>query len=123
MFNKMSYKSLGAIGTMEQSFHFNVTPQKKFCSEARCTNRVCMAGGENKSTMGDQCVQESELGCPQLAKFCCPKGTVGRPKKYSNGYSFEYTSTVSLPQHSCYKEDSSRKDICKMSTPMRPPVF
>jgi len=50
----MSYKTLSETGTMAQSFHFNVTPAKKFCPEASGSNCVCMAGGKNKSTMGGQ---------------------------------------------------------------------
>jgi len=109
----MSYKTLGETGTMAQSFHFNVTPEKKFCSEAAGSNCVCMAGGKNKSTMGGQCVQESEIGCPNLSKFCCSKGTVGRPKRYSNGYSFEYTTIgANMKPYPTCSQDCSGKPSC-----------
>ncbi len=89
----MSYKKLDVLGTMDQSFHFRVTPEKRMCSNpARASNCVCNAGGAGKTNPPDGvCQQWSEFDCPKLSKFCCPKGTVGRPKTYSNGYRFEYT--------------------------------
>ena len=111
----MSYKTLSETGTMAQSFHFNVTPEKKLCSSvAQASNGVCDAGGAGKSSQpGDQCQQWSEFNCPNLSKFCCPKGTVGRPKRYSNGYSFEYTTIGSKmkPYPQC-PQDCSGKPSC-----------
>jgi len=145
----MSYKTLSDTGTMNQSFHFEVTPQKNFCgSVASASNCVCLAGGKDKvSQPGDQCFQYSEKDCPELSKFCCPKGTVGRPKVYSNGYRFEYTRVGSRlkPWPPCQKDhkdnnytkpNSNINSVCfdqnkyewnneiyKASKTMRPPVF
>ena len=89
----MSYKPLNQLGTMAQSFHFEVTPGKNDClSKARASNCVCMTG-EGNSTPGG-CFQRAP-NCPGLARYCCPKGSVGRPKRYSNGYAFEYQGVVS----------------------------
>jgi hypothetical protein len=85
----MSYKKLDALGTMDQSFHFQVTPEKRMCSLARASNCVCDAGGIGECN-DTQCCQYTK-NCPKLAKFCCGKGTVGRPKIYNNGYRFQYT--------------------------------
>lgn len=111
----MSYKTLGDTGTMKQSFHFSVNPEIYKCPYASRTNCVCMAGGKGECTLGG-CCQDSELGCPNLARYCCAKGMVGRPKVFSNGYRFEYTNPVLL-------SGQSAKEHCKPSPNMRPPVF
>ena len=135
----MSYKTLGETGTMAQSFHFEVTPQKSLCVPvARASNCVCMAGGKGRCTTGDCCQRSAD--CPELAKFCCPKGTIGRPKVYPNGYRFEYTRIGSHPEPwppcpnkpranaqidtPCYNwKDYKWQDIYKPTKSMRPPVF
>ena len=78
----MSYKELDQLGTMAQSFHFQVTPAKNKCSNARASNCVCMTGKVGGDTPGG-CFQRAP-DCPKEARYCCPKGTVGRPKRYSN---------------------------------------
>ncbi len=93
----MSYKHLDELGTMAQSFHFKVTPGKNDClAKAKASNCVCMTGEVGGVTPGG-CYQRAP-NCPGLAKYCCPKGSVGRPKRYSNGYAFEYTGIVSRPR-------------------------
>ena len=111
----MSYKTLGDTGTMKQSFHFRVTPQKNECPYASETNCVCMAGGQGECTLGG-CCQNSKDGCPDLAKYCCSKGMIGRPKIYSNGYRFEYTSPI-------LEYGQSAKKLCQLTPNLRPPVF
>ncbi len=92
----MSYKPLKDLGTMAQSFHFKVTPGKNDClAKAKASNCVCMTGLDNSTPGG--CFQRAD-NCPDLARFCCPKGMVGRPRRYSNGYAFEYQGVVSRPE-------------------------
>ena len=140
----MSYATLGETGTMQNGFHFEVTPQKKYCSPvAQASNCVCNAGGAGKSSQpGDQCQQWSEFNCPTLSKFCCPKGTIGRPKVYPNGYRFEYTrigaklkpwppcsgkprpdSNLHSPCFNQNKYEWNGPEIYAQTKSMRPPVF
>ncbi len=72
---------LEETGTMAQSFHFQVTPEKagEDCLGAQRGN--CMLNiGYGQSTPGGS-VQTDTIGCPKLKAYCCPKGMVGRPKK------------------------------------------
>ncbi len=135
----MSYKELNQLGTMAQSFHFQVTPAKSKCSNAQASNCVCMTGKVGGDTPGG-CFQRAP-DCPEEARYCCPKGTVGRPKRYPNGYAFEYTAVTTHPKpwYPCEgrKKANSRlcnaacfdpNDIewtnnCQLSRDARPPVF
>ena len=140
----MSYANLGELGTMQQSFHFEVTPAKKHCSNpAQASNCVCNAGGAGKTNPPDGvCQQWSEFNCPKLSKFCCPKGTIGRPKVYENGYRFMWSNPVQnlKPNPPCTgkpRPDSNISHLCENmnqkfewtsicpgpNDPMRPPVF
>lgn len=125
-----SYQTLDNLGTMSQSFHFEVTKGKRGpgCSKARASNCVCNVGKYNDTPGG--CFQRSE-DCPELHRYCCPKGTIGRPKLTSNGYMFEWTNPVrdaaygqSNIKGPCFEKDSIKWDWdCKMSENARPPVF
>ena len=86
----MSYKTLEQTGTEQVSFHFSVDPAKTNC-----------------------------LSNPN-AKYCCPKGMVGRPKVESNGYRFEY-NRIGMPQSPC--SSKKQKNICIISGNMTPATF
>jgi len=92
------YTTLKQQGTLEQSFHFEVPWQKRgrACLEARGTN--CMLDkGINGSTLAGEF--QDAANCPALSNFCCPKGSIGRPKRPL----FEWTSPYkqAIPNQSC----------------------
>jgi len=115
-----SYVNLGATGTLDQSFHFRVTPEK---SGAPCLfaeghdapdgglpkiRRNCMLDiGHNKSTLGGS-QQTAKEGCPDLKPYCCPGGFVGRPKKPL----FEWGPIYARPKpwYPCYKDSTGREE-------------
>ena len=72
---------LEETGTMAQSFHFRVTPEKAGPACVYAQGGNCMLNiGAGHSTPGGS-VQTDTLGCPKLKAYCCPKGMVGRPKR------------------------------------------
>ena len=72
---------LEETGTMAQSFHFQVTPEKAGSDCLKATKGNCMLDiGYGHSTPGGW-VQTDTLGCPKLKAYCCPKGMYGRPKR------------------------------------------
>lgn len=81
----MSYKTLEQTGNEHVSFHFSVTPGKTEC-----------------------------LSNPN-AKYCCPKGMVGRPNVESNG--FEYTR-FAIPSPIC---STKQKNMSEMTALVKNP--
>lgn len=92
------YTTLEQQGTMEQSFHFEVPWQKrgKACLLARGTN--CMLDvGDGGSTLAGE--YQDAANCPDLSNFCCPKGTIGMPKRPILEWGPMYRDAV--PNSSC----------------------
>lgn len=84
--SKYGYVNLAKLGTNKQSFHFELTPEKRGAptSYGRSTN--CMLNGTKGCNNLAGSSQYSELGCPNLSAYVCPKGFVGRPKDFTHVY-------------------------------------
>ena len=88
-----NYVRLGDTGTLDQSFHFRVSPEKAGppCVYAKGhqiekqgfpgVQQNCMLDIGQFNEEYDTSQQTAELGCPNLGRFCCAGGFVGRPKR------------------------------------------
>lgn len=104
-----NYVTLETTGTMDQSFHFQVTPQKRGGPCMMAENGNCMLNVEQGQSTPGGSVRTSELGCPDLKKFCCPKGYIGRPKVPL----FEFGPVYSNPEpwYPCFSEAKATEQI------------